>query len=384
MTGRSVATQLLGLTRAYVRGEAPAWPLDIAPDALLDAARLARLTPLLSGLLAARLGPADQALATALQRDLYRSAAHRLELAALAGGLLDDLAAAGIPVVALKGAVLGERLYRDPAHRPMDDVDLLVGRADVPAVIERARRLGLARVADRHSLDFDLRFGAAVVLTRAGHDLSRPSVDLHWRLVEDWRYGDAAQAWLADAWPRAEPASFAGRRVLTLAPADLLVYLAAHLGLHHAFGGWLWHCDIALLLSRAGAGFDWDAAIGTAEAMGFKGALALALDAASAMFGVNAPVEVQARLRPTSLRWRLARRLCLDRILKLAPLDHLEHGLPLLLLDSGLGCARAVGRWAFPPRDWITLRYEPSAWPVGYLRHGGDALRVVARALRRR
>jgi hypothetical protein len=74
----------------------------------------------------------------------------------------------------------------------------------------------------------------------------------------------------------------------------------------------------------------------------------------------------------------------LPRILGLASLEHLEHGLPLLLMDSGPRCARALARWALPPRHWIALRYEPSAWPVGYLRHGGDTLRVVARALGRR
>jgi hypothetical protein len=266
----------------------------------------------------------------------------------------------------------------------MDDVDVLVRPEDVPAVIARARRLGLERVADRHSLPFDLRFGATVVLTRAGHDLSRPSIDLHWRLIEDWRYGDAAQAWLARAWQRAQPATFAGQPVLSLAPGDLLMYLAAHLALHHAFGGWLWHCDIALLLALGAPELDWDTTLEAGELTGFKGALALALAASAAMFGTAVPADVRARLQPPSLRWRLARRLCLPRILGLASLEHLEHGLPLLLIDSGPGCARALARWALPPRDWIGLRYAPSAWPVGYLRHGGDALRVVGRALGRR
>jgi hypothetical protein len=382
-TRRSVVTPLRELTRAYVRAEAPAWPPEVPAAAWLDAARRARLTPLLDGLLAPCLGPADDVLAAGLRRDLYRSAARRLELGELAGALLGDLAAAGIPVIALKGAVLGERLYPDPAHRPMDDVDLLVRPADVPEVLARARRLGLARVADRHSLAFDLRFGATVVLARAGHDLSRPSLDVHWRLVEDWRYGGAAQAWLAGAWQRAGPTTFAGQPVLALAPSDLLVHLAVHLGLHHAFDGWLWHCDIALLLARERA-LDWDLAVAIAELTGFKGALALALAASQALFGSEVPPAVQARLQPRSLRWRLARRLCLPRVMELTSLEHLEHGLPLLLLDSGSRCARVLARWALPPRPWIALRYEPSAWPVGYLRHGGDTLRVVARTLTRR
>ncbi len=383
MTDRAVATQLLGLCRAYVRDQRPTWPPDSSAEALLAVARQARITPLLAGLSGGDGGPTAD-LAAVLQRDLYRSAARRLELSDLAGKLLGELEAAGIPVMVLKGAVLGERVWRDPAHRPMDDVDVLVRRRDVGGVLDAARRLGLDRVAERHSLAFDLRFGAALVLTRAGEDLTRPSLDVHWRLVEDWRYGDSAGDWLASAWARAEPMSFADRSVLTLAPADLLVHLAAHLALHHAFGGWLWHCDIALLLLREGEALDWDVALSAAEGIGFKAALALALECARAMFGVGAPPDIERRLRPRSFRWRLARRLCLSRVLNLTSLEHLEHVLPLLLLDSDRASLRAVARWILPPREWIALRYEPSPWPLGYLRHGGEAVRVAARTLGRR
>ena len=380
MTDRAVATQLLDLCRAYVRHQRPAWPSEGAADALIAAARPARLTPLLAGLSGPDGGPTGD-LAALLQRDLYRSAARRLELSDLAGKLLGELEAAGIPVMILKGAVLGERVWRDPAHRPMDDVDLLVRRQDVQGVLDVAGHLGLDRVAERHSLAFDLRFGAALVLTRAGEDLTRPSLDVHWRLLEDWRYGDSAGDWLASAWARAEPVSFAGRPVLMLAPPDLLVHLAAHLALHHAFGGWLWHCDIALLMLHEGEALDWDVAVSAAESLGFKGALGLALECARAMFGVGAPPDIERRLRPRGPRWLLARRLCLSRVLTLASLDSLEHVLPLLLLDSDRACARAVARWILPPPEWIALRYEPSPWPLGYFRHGGEAIRVATRTL---
>lgn len=384
VTDRAVATQLLGLCRAYVREQRPDWPPDDdSTKALIAAARPARLTPLLAGLSGAGGSPTGQ-LAASLQRDLYRSAARRLELNDLAGTLLAGLEAAGIPVIVLKGAVLGERAWRDPAHRPVDDVDLLVRRQDVRGVLDIAHRLGLARVAERHSLAFDLRFGAAVVLTRAGEDLTRPSLDVHWRLLEDWRYGDSTSDWLGSAWARAEPTAFAGRPVLTLALPDLLVHLAAHLALHHAFEGWLWHCDIALLLFHEAEALDWDIAVRAAESIGFKSALALALACARVMFGVGAPPDIEQRLQSRSLRSVLARRLALSRVLNLASLEHLEHVLPLLLLDSNRACASALARWVVPPREWIGLRYAPSPWPFGYVRHGGDVVRVAARTLGRR
>lgn len=301
-------------------------------------------------------------------------------LAELAGALLRRLTADGLPAIVLKGLVLGETVYRDAAHRPMHDADVLVRRADVPAVLDVARTLGLERFDDRHSLAFDVRFGAAVVLTRSPRDLTAPSIDLHWRLLDHMALGGAADAWLAGAWARAVARDVAGVRALALATPDLLVHVAAHLAIHHACDGLLGLCDLALLTrGRAGA-VDWAAVVAVARSAGLGGAVALALEAARAMLGADVPGEVTARLAPRTLRWRLARRLVLGRALRLAPLGHLEPVLPWLLVDRA--GVPALGRALVPTREWMALRYGDAPVPRAYLRHGAEAARLLARVLR--
>lgn len=56
-------------------------------------------------------------------RAALASVLHRL---AVASDLQRALERAGLPSVALKGVALADTLYASPAHRPMDDVDLLV------------------------------------------------------------------------------------------------------------------------------------------------------------------------------------------------------------------------------------------------------------------
>lgn len=377
----TVAAELRDLCRAYVRDEPPAWRESTDPAEFLALARRHLLTPLLWSLLGE--GPAGQGpLGAALHGDFYRAVARHAEIVEVATALLSELNRSGVPVIALKGAVLGGTVWRDPVHRPMRDVDLLVRREDVAGVAEAARRLGLVRFEERHSLAFDLRFGATLVLTRHPDNLIRPSVDLHWRLLEDWRYGDAGEAWARDVWQRAEAGSFAGVPVLVPGPADLLVHVASHLGFHHAYDGLLWHLDGALLIVRLGDRLPWESVIAVADRLGARTAVALALEAARVLFGVAAPPTVERRLSGGP-RWRLARRLVLPRVLSLAPLGHLEHGLPLLLLDSTRACARALGRSLLPPPEWVRLRYDAAPWPRGYARHGAEAFRVLTRALTR-
>jgi hypothetical protein len=373
----SAARRLRALCRAYVDGTPPgADPADLDP-ALVALARRHRVSPLLAALCAGDAGGA----AAALRRDRLRSAARTTSLAALAAPLLERLDAAGVPVLVLKGAVLGATVYRDPAERPMHDVDLLARRADVPAVLDAARALGLERFADRHSLAFDLRFGAAVVLTRSPHDLHAPSIDLHWRLLDHAAVGDAADGWLAGAWARAEAAPAATGAARGLALPDLLVHVAAHLALHHACDGLLGLCDLALLLRARGAACDWDAVVAIARGAGLGAAVALALDAAHAVLGVEVPRDVRGRLAPASTRLRLARRLVVPRARRLAPLGHLEHVLPWLLAGRA-GARRALARALVPPREWAALRYDASPAALAYWRHGAEAARLVARALR--
>jgi hypothetical protein len=374
------AAGLRALCRDYVTGtRVHTCPRPEDSPWFLTLARRHQLTPLLWSALGDRLLPGE-ALAVALKRDFYRSVARRERLLAMAGPLLDVLASERVPVIALKGVVLGPRYYADPADRPMRDVDLLVRREDVETVLRVAGDLGLRRYDDRHSLSFDLRFDSAVVLTPTPRDDSRPSIDLHWALFDDGLFARDRTARLADVWARAEAVDVAGRPVLTPGAEDTLLHLAAHLALHHAFGGLLWYCDLALLLRRSGNGLDWDALLRTAERLRLRGVLALVFRAVGELFQAEVPAEVRRWLSPMAPRWAIARHVVLARALRLEPVHRFEHVTPLLLMDRGRDCFRSLARSMIPGRDWVTLRYGAPS-PRAYARHAANILTAVGRSV---
>ena len=373
------AARLREFCRRYVTGTGQG-SLAPPPDAqgFLALARRHQLTPLLWSLLRPEL--VAEPLATALRRDFYRSVARRHQLLSMAGPLLDALESERVPVIALKGLALGGRYYADPDDRPMRDVDLLVRREHVETVLRAAAELGLHRYDDRHSLAFDLRFGSALVLTPTPVDDSRPSIDIHWALFDDGQVGNEPMPRRDQVWERADHVDIAGRRLLALAPEDMLLHLAAHLAVHHAFGGLLWYCDLALLLRDPETYLDWDAIVGRAERLRLRGVLSLVLDAVSELFDIPVPIGVARWLRPQPPRWAIARRLVLGRALRLEPVHRFEHLVPLLLMDRGRDCVRGLAAGIAPGRDWATLRYG-SPWPLAYARHAANVLGVLSRSV---
>jgi len=367
--------ELRRLCRRYVRDEPADWRAPEDPDAFLRLARQHFLTPLLWGLLRDTLPPGDP-LGRAMRRDAHHAVARIALLDHLAGELLDGLAAAGIPVLALKGAALARRYYRDESDRAMRDIDLLVRRRDVDTALRIGVDRGLRRFEDRQSLAFELRFGSAVVLTPTPHDDAKPSIDLHWDLFDPAQFPLRGDAWLETAWRQSEPATVAGRSVLVLRPEHAVLHLAAHLAVHHAFSGLLWYCDLGRLLRLED--LDWDVVLAGADELRLRCVLGLVLAALGDLFGLEPPAEVVRRLAGRSLRRALARRLVLERALHLLPMHHLEHVVPLLLMDRGRDCLASTVRAVAPGPAWTRLRYG-GRWPVAYARHGGRALGILTR-----
>lgn len=98
--------------------------------------------------------------------------------------IADALESAGIPALALKGAVLAEQLYGDEAMRGYLDVDVLVPRALLPRAMQPLRQLGYFERASggrQSSLHVALEHAEGVL----------PPLDLHWRVH-----------WLEDAFSR--------------------------------------------------------------------------------------------------------------------------------------------------------------------------------------
>ena len=187
---------------------AVAGPLDLMPALWRPARALGLVEPVPEPLvepLGDRAAPRHHPAAV-LELAYRRNAARTRDLLDQLETVLDDFAALGIEVVALKGAAhLVGRTWPDPADRAMSDLDLLID----PGAGRTARRHleSLGYVASDHSGD---ELGGHHHLTPLRHPDRFGSIELHLEpLQRGWRLALGA----AELWERAHIRSWRGHRV---------------------------------------------------------------------------------------------------------------------------------------------------------------------------
>lgn len=233
--------------------------------------------------------PAD---AMAALEERYRSAVQNgLLLTARLFELLEAFDARGIRAVPVKGVVLANTVYEQPAVRDFSDIDLLVSPADA----ERSREV-------LHELGFEPAWRPRKIPAVWGADYARPffresghvNVDLHWALARDYHLPDLD---LDDLLERTESVTIDGRSLHTLRPAPTLLSLCIH-GAKHGPFPWArlkWVRDVAELL-RARPGLDWEELEGTTRELGCYRMLLLGLRLAVDLLEVRLPEGWTARV----------------------------------------------------------------------------------------
>lgn len=183
----------------------------------------------------------------------------------IAGELLRvcaDFERAGIPVAAMKGAVIAQMAYGDFALREFSDLDLLVSESDFARAAALISRLGYRpswKLGSREVLGFLRNLGEY----KLSSDVLGIDIDLHWRLA----HTTVALAPGIDDFPsRFQPLNLAGSSVPTFAPQDLPLYLAAQ-------GGADQWCDLRRVCDLAGflrryPEIDWEPHFQTARRLG--------------------------------------------------------------------------------------------------------------------
>ncbi len=224
------------------------------------------------------LGP-DRAVLGAMA-DAFRMEALLLlpRAVALAVGPLTD---AGLEPVVFKGPAVAAR-YPEPGLRPMEDIDLLLPRADHLHALGALRRAGW-QVA---------RAGGSDLYDTA---LTHPEVP---SLFLELHYGLECTSQRVTAldperlWARRRPLACQGTPAFGLPPAEELVVLAAHAGKpHHGFVRLIWIADLAMIVgdaARRGAPVDWDRVRAVAVAARCVTVVGAALELARRA-GVDAP-----------------------------------------------------------------------------------------------
>jgi hypothetical protein len=333
------------------------------------------MAPLLYAALGAKDGPAGvQRLRAAWV------AAQRQHL--LAGMQLRDvvraLGEAGVPTILLKGPALAAAVYPDPALRAFTDLDVLVRHEHRARAIDVLTALEYAHASPGRSLAYELDYASAANFTASAGSSLLP-IDLHWECVIHPGGRRATSIASDDIWSRAQAAPEWGATASTLATEDLLIYLAAHLAIHHALTGPLWQLDVALLLRAHGSALDWPAVCERAERWRAAAAVFFALHVVRERFGVAVPEVVMRRLSPGHVRLAIIDRLRgrdSDRVRRL------EHLVALVMTDRAADVARTLASGMAPTPRWLRSRYGSASVLNGYARHYGSLARIVARAVK--
>jgi len=162
--------------------------------------------------------------------------------------LQERLAAAGIPVVTLKGIPLAAFYYEDIGVRPMGDIDVLVPRQHARAAVD-------FMLMDGYRLNFP--FSEEDVVKKNGRTFVKEGateVDMHWRVLHDFK-----QPWSDEAlWAGVQTRMFDGIPLRFLRMEDQILHLCAH-GMRYAeISPLRWLADVTVVLRREGHRMDMD------------------------------------------------------------------------------------------------------------------------------
>ena len=340
-------------------------------DATVARAENERLAPILY--VALRGGAAPAHILARLRASWMTAECQQL----LAGKQLRDIVGAfggaGIQTIVLNGPALATAFYPDPALRPFIDLDLLVRRADRQRALDTLFERGYTHETPGRSLEH-----VPAAYLAPPRDSGLLPIDLHWECVGQSTAGRAAEQAADEIWSRAVAAPAWGAAARTLAPEDLLIYLAANFAIHHTLTGALWQLDLALVLRRHRGTLDWDAIVARARRWGAASAVYFGLRSVGDHLGVTAPTPAMNRLRPGDLRVTLIDRLQRPEVPGPARLEYL---IGVAMLDRYSDIARTLASGLVPPPGWLRSRYDSRSIVAAYLTHYGRVARSVARAM---
>lgn len=196
--------------------------------------------------------PAEQR--SLLQRLTVENALRMSHLEVRLHELVAVYAAAGIPVMLLKGAALAVTIYPSFVRRPMADLDLLIPSERAGEAWELATRSGWCK-ATSEQLDpfYAVHHHLPTLEDRRGTGLG---LEIHTALFP---LDNPFRLDVGELWGRARPVELCGHTAFVPHEHDMLLHLCTHFAWTHALlqAGWRTFRDIGTL-DAAGA-VDWEA-----------------------------------------------------------------------------------------------------------------------------
>jgi len=201
-----------------------------------------------------------------------------------------------IPVISLKGTVLAEQLYGNPALRSVADIDILVQAEKLSPAGAILGELGYQQSALKKTKNHP--FHQAPYYKRGQFPLV---IELHWDLDNP----EVVAIPQEKIWHRVQQVKIQDKIVLVLSPEDTLIYLAnnftkpSNLILKSL-------CDFTELLKKYNGNMDWNYILASARSWEMEIALYYSLKHAQALLGAPVDVSTIHALKPgLCRRWAI-------------------------------------------------------------------------------
>lgn len=364
----------------------------------LDWGQLAELASYhqVSGLLYYHLKPfarqVEPSFFETLRHSALAAAIHGLFLESELLKFVDLLSEHGIPFVPVKGPVLADLLYENPAMRCSNDLDILVRRENLREVV------GLSKKIDYFPPETYTEAVEEMILKQGNHyqilrSDQKSLVEIHW----DWlpsSFGLSAVD--GGTWERCRSIHWRGRWLSVLGPRDLLLLLTVH-GTKHRWPILKWAADVSRLLYlletletpivRAElTGFRWDRFLQVCRRPDLKRMVGVGLLTVERLLGPALPKSIHEEFAADRVAKRLAGRLAKEIFTSRGKLPGLRSTLyrrhfrqnlpdriqylskavffPSPIEDEKFRLPREL-RWTYPLlRLWrLTLKYlQPKNW----------------------
>ena len=202
--------------------------------------------------------------------------------------LLALFEAAGVPAICFKGPVLAASVYGNVAFRVFSDLDLLVGKNQLPTIcrilVEQGYVCDETRLAPGQMDAFRHLFDQHNFVSRRNSIVVEP----HWEMQ---RKTFVPSLDTNELRRRATTMTLAGTMVRTLAPEDSLEFLCAHASHHHLWERLAWICDIAEFL-RTNSEIDLNTLLSRSAAAGGKRSVLLGLCLAHELLDARLPQDI--------------------------------------------------------------------------------------------
>jgi hypothetical protein len=203
---------------------------------------------------------------------------------------LRALDATGIRAIALKGPVLGERIYPHPSLRSSTDLDLLVLPSELDRAIAALASIGYQAATGR-THEYDRRHSNQICLFRPGS----PPIDLHFAAHDRFGVIVAPEPLIQTA---VTYRTASGAQTWILSPEEELLFLTVHAA-GHAFGVMSLLYELKLFI-RAHPILDWSVIRQRSIEQGMHHVVEFAFTLLNRRLGIVTPMrrEFRATSRP--------------------------------------------------------------------------------------